>query len=229
MRLILIFTALLAFQSAAAFQFDEMKALADQGDARAQVNLGVMYEVGDGVPKSDAEAVKWYRKAAGQGYADAQVSLGGMYRNGKGVPENDAEAVKWYRKAAEQGSAVSQVNLGFMYRKGEGVPKNDAEAVKWYRKAADQGNASAQFELGVMYAVGEGVPVPEFIIPWFSEEGAPNNNTRAYVWWSMAKTQGHAQAATKIDKLKPQMTPQQIADGQALATKCYESNYQQCD
>jgi len=229
MRLILILTALLIFQSAAATEFDEMKALADQGDADAQVNLGVMYDVGDGVPMSDAEAVKWYRKAADQGYARAQFKLGVMYAVGEGVPENDAEAVKWYRKAAEQGLAESQYLLGFMYRKGEGVPENDAEAVKWYRKAAEQGLAESQFELGVMYAVGEGVPVPEFIIPWFSEEGAPNNNTRAYVWWSVAKTQGHAQAATNIDKLKPKMTPQQIADGQALATKCYESNYKDCN
>tara|TARA_B110000967_G_scaffold170818_1_gene181007 strand:- start:203 stop:340 length:138 start_codon:yes stop_codon:yes gene_type:complete len=45
----------------------------------------------------------------------------------------------------------------------------------------------------------------------------------------VAKTQGHAQAATNIDKLKPKMTPQQIADGQALAAKCYESNYKDCD
>jgi hypothetical protein len=80
-----------------------------------------------------------------------------------------------------------------------------------------------------MYVNGEGVPVPEFIIPWFSEEGAPNNNTRAYVWWSVAKTQGYADAATNLDILKPQMTPQQIADGQALAAKCYESNYKDCD
>ena len=29
--------------------------------------------------------------------------------------------------------------------------------------------------------------------------------------------------------IKPQMTKQQIADGQALATKCYESDYKDCD
>jgi hypothetical protein len=45
----------------------------------------------------------------------------------------------------------------------------------------------------------------------------------------MAKTQGHDNAANNIDILKPQMTPQQIADGQALASKCYESNYKDCD
>jgi TPR repeat protein len=178
MRLILILTALLAFQSAAASEFDEMKALADQGLAVAQHNLGV------------------------------------KYANGEGVPENDAEAVKWYRKAADQGLAVAQSNLGVMYAYGEGVPENDAEAVKWYRKAADQGDADAQYNLGIMYARGEGVP---------------ENSIRAYVWWSMGKTQGNAMAAGNIDKLKSKMTPQQIADGQALATKCYESNYKDCD
>ena len=45
----------------------------------------------------------------------------------------------------------------------------------------------------------------------------------------MAKTQGHANAAIGIEELKTEMTPQQIADGQALATKCYESNYNDCD
>ena len=142
MRLILILTALLAFQSAAASPFDETKALADQGLAFAQYNLGRMYAFGEG------------------------------------VPENDAEAAKWYRKAAEQGDADAQFNLGNMYYRGDGVPEN---------------------------------------------------NIRAYVWWSMAKTQGDADAATNIDILKPKMTPQQIADGQALAAKCYESNYKDCD
>jgi len=64
---------------------------------------------------------------------------------------------------------------------------------------------------------------------YYSGDGVPENNIRAYLWWSMAKTQGHDNAANNIDILKPQMTPQQIADGQALASKCYESNYKDCD
>ena len=75
---------------------------------QGSVNLGVMYDNGDGVPENDAEAVKWYRKAADQGHASAQYNLGVMYSNGEGVPENDAEAVKWYRKAADQGNAMAQ-------------------------------------------------------------------------------------------------------------------------
>ena len=69
MRLILILTTLLTFQSAAASEFDDMKALAELGMAAAQFNLALMYDHGEGVPENDAEAVKWYRKAADQGLA----------------------------------------------------------------------------------------------------------------------------------------------------------------
>ena len=87
-------------------------------DARAQSLIGSIYREGLGVPKNDAEAVKWYRKAAQQGHVMAQVYLGFMYDNGYGVPENDAEALKWYRKAADQGDAYAQNNLALMYKKG---------------------------------------------------------------------------------------------------------------
>ncbi len=59
MRLILILTTLLTFQSAAASEFDDMKALAELGFGDAQSNLGFMYANGEGVPENDAEAVKW--------------------------------------------------------------------------------------------------------------------------------------------------------------------------
>ena len=40
---------------------------AEQGDADAQYNLGLMYDNGNGVPQDYKEAVKWYRLAAEQG------------------------------------------------------------------------------------------------------------------------------------------------------------------
>ena len=40
---------------------------ADQGDARAQRNLGICYRFGTGVTKDEVVAVKWYRLAAEQG------------------------------------------------------------------------------------------------------------------------------------------------------------------
>ena len=110
--------------------------LAEQGKALAQVNLGVMYTEGRGVPQDDAEAIKWYRLAAAQGDAFAQFNLGIMYANGRGVPQDDAEAVKWFRLAAEQGNASAQYNLGVMYGKGRGVPQDYVQAHMWFNLAA---------------------------------------------------------------------------------------------
>ncbi len=50
--------------------------LADQGDASAQFNLGIMCGHGEGVPQDYAEAAKWYRLAAEQGNVKAQFKLG---------------------------------------------------------------------------------------------------------------------------------------------------------
>lgn len=136
----------------------EFKPLALKGDADAQNNLGVMYELGQGVPKDFREAMKWYRLAAAQGYAGAQNNLGVMYDKGRGVAQHYREAVKWYRLAAEQGNASAQHNLGVMYDNGRGVAQDYREAAKWYHLAADQGDADAQNNLGDMYKDGQGVP-----------------------------------------------------------------------
>src|SRR5438132_13344797 len=128
----------------------EIRAGADKGDAKAQYELGRAFFSGTlGVAKDEAEAVKWFRKAAEQNVADAQFSLGVCYANGRGVTKDDAEAVKWFRKAAEQNFAGAQYNLGVRYANGRGVAKDDAEAVKWFRKAAGQGDDRAQYHVGV--------------------------------------------------------------------------------
>ncbi|MDR3262633.1 MAG: hypothetical protein LBT78_12495 [Tannerella sp.] len=121
----------------------QLRASAEQGNAKAQNNLGFLYEVGQGVPQDDGEAVKWYRKAAEQGHAKAQYNLANHYSRGLGVPQNDAEAVKWYLEAANKGVLNAMNNLGAMYAIGRGVEKNEAEAVKWYRIAAGQGDETA--------------------------------------------------------------------------------------
>jgi C-terminal peptidase prc len=160
---------------------------AEQGDARAQVNLGLCYYNGYGVQKNRTEAVKWYRKAAEQGDARVQFNLGVYYYNGDGVDKNLPGAVEWFRKAAEQGHARAQVNLGLCYYNGYGVQKNRTEAVKWYRKAAEQGHAEGQFYLGFCYDYGHGV-----------EE----NLTEAMKWYQKAAEQEHEKAKTVVSRPK---------------------------
>jgi len=85
------------------YDVDDCRVLAEQGDAQAQYNLGVMYDNGKGVPQDYIKAVQWYTKSAEQGFAVSQYNLGVMYDNGKGVPQDYIEAAKWYRESAEQG------------------------------------------------------------------------------------------------------------------------------
>jgi hypothetical protein len=131
---------------------------AEQGDAKAQYDLGSMCYYGKGVPQDYTEAARWYRKSAEQGDARSENGIGSMYELGLGVPLDYAEALRWYRKAADQGYAKAQINLGSMYYDGRGVPQDRAEAARWYRKAADRGLARAQYDLGYMYYYGQGVP-----------------------------------------------------------------------
>jgi hypothetical protein len=131
-----------------------IRPLAEQGDARAQGNLGVLYENGQGVPQDDIEAAKWYRKAANQGDASAQYKLGGLYWRGKGVPRDGELAFAWYLKAAEQGYADAQNTVGVMYLTGRGIAQNDATAIEWFKKAAAQGHAKAGKNLQEMEEKG---------------------------------------------------------------------------
>ena len=118
----------------------EFRPLAEQGDAYAQFNVGLMYSEGEGegVPQDYAKAVKWFRKAAEQGVAEAQYNLGHMYNNGQGVPQDYAKAAKWYSKAAGQEHAGAQVSLGRMYGAGLGVPQDYVRAYAWYDLAASR-------------------------------------------------------------------------------------------
>lgn len=143
-------------------------------DPSRQFDLGLKYYNGYGVPKNDAEAVKWYRKAADQGYASAQSNLGVMYAKGEGVAENDAEAVKWYRLAAEQGNAIAQFNLGRMYAYGEGVARDIVTAQNWWSKAVSSDDES--LKSAVNYAIGE--------IRYAGEEfGSVDDMAQAKIFW----------------------------------------------
>jgi len=77
-----------------------------------------MFDQCQGAAQSDAEAARWYCKAADQGIADAQFNLGNMFAQGRGVAQSDVEAARWYRKAADQGDAIAQNNLGEHFFRG---------------------------------------------------------------------------------------------------------------
>ena len=106
LELIQEFTAIKADEAP---NLEAMRAKAEQGDGEAQFELGWMYDNGKGVPKNDAEAVKWYRKAGENGHPIAQLSLGLMYGVGREVPQNHVQSYAWLNLSALDGNETAKI------------------------------------------------------------------------------------------------------------------------
>ncbi len=114
----------------------EFRALAEQGNAGAQNNLGLMYAEGQGVPQNHKEAGRWLRLAAAQGDAQAQHNLGMMYVEGQGVPQDFVRAHMWWDLAAAQGHEKARQARDRLAEKMTPAQLADAQrlARKWTAK-----------------------------------------------------------------------------------------------
>lgn len=184
---------LLAAPLASGDMVSDLVGRAEKGELVAQLELAAIYAKGEGVPKDNAAAARWFLKAAEQGDANAQFILGQRYS------KDVAEAVKWFSKAAEQGHGEARMNLGGIYIAGKGVLKNSTEAAKWFLLSAEQGNPAAQCQIGRMHLTGAGVP---------------KDDVEAYKWSNLASAQGNMAAKKVLVFLEKRMTPEQIAEGQ---------------
>jgi TPR repeat protein len=147
---------------------------ADNGYAIAQWKLGRMYAEGEGVPRDDLRAFKYFRRIA-NGHADdnpdtrqarfvanAFVALGQYYLEGipKTEVKRDPERAHkmFYYAASYFRDADAQYNLGRLYLEGVGGPHDPKQAARWLYKSAQKGNAEAQALLGRMLFTGKNVP-----------------------------------------------------------------------
>jgi len=120
-------------------------AAAEDGDAKAQYQVGVAYLRGEGTTPDLALAYKWIEKSALQGYAEAQFALGHMHQGGRGALQSFPLAFKWYEQAAQQDHAEAQYRIGLMYRIGQqGIPMDKSKAYVWFAIAAAQGHERAR-------------------------------------------------------------------------------------
>lgn len=232
----LFLTLYLSFQYVHAASLDEAKAaadagqyqkalgmyttLAENGNAKAQYNLGLMHLYGDGTKQNSAEALSWFKQSADAGFPEAQYRTGVMYFNGDGIAADYDTAMSYYRKAAEQGHAKSMLNMGLIYLKGEIVPQDDAEAAKWLIAASQLGNGEAQYDLGHMYLSGQGVQ---------------ENLVQSYVWVSIS-TKNKSDSPDKIAKrqkmlqlLTFKLSPEQLKQAEVLETQCVNSALKKCE
>jgi localization factor PodJL len=181
---------------------DRLSALANAGNPKAELVVGLKYLDGDGVPANDAEATKWLNKAAAAGLAVAQYRLGTLFERGRGAATDPAKAVHWYLAAANQGNRKAMHNLAVAYAEGSGVKKDFAEASRWFSRAANLGLSDSQFNLAVLYERGLGVP---------------QNLTDAYKWYAIAAAQGDIESKARMNAISTQLNAEDRAAAQHAA------------
>lgn len=142
-----------------------------EGHSSAMYKLGVYYQKGLGVQKSEETSVEWFKKAILAGNRKVigklaknpnllkQVESGnGEIQYQIGLQSSSIEfAHSQYRKAADSGHAEAQAVLGRIYYFGIhcDTPGSDYErAYMWSKKAAKQGNGFGYYTIGNMYEQG---------------------------------------------------------------------------
>jgi TPR repeat protein len=128
--------------------FEWFSSAALNNHAASQLNVGCMYENGEGVKTDKEEAVRWYRKAAEQGYVHGQYFLATVYYEGIYTEQDYEKVFEWFSKAAEQNHSRSLFALGEMYINGVHIAKNKQEALRLFTLSALHGKQDAEEILG---------------------------------------------------------------------------------
>jgi TPR repeat protein len=156
---------------------------AENGDADAEMWLGVAYEENWFGTTDLHESIKWYRNAAETGQADAQMLMGNRYEIGHGVEQNYSLAAQWYQKAAEQvlplspGVSEARYHLAILYIQGRGVPRNYSQAYFWLRLVGPKDYASKASEHMTTAEIDE---VERLVKQWKSEHRLKPEVARAF-------------------------------------------------
>ena len=113
---------------------------AEAGDARAQCNLGILYDNGVddngyAVEGNRPQAVRWLLAAAEQGLPRAQIKLAEVYADGPDIKGSHATACGWFLLAARglRGIHLHRARSGYERIASHLTPGQIAEARSFAR------------------------------------------------------------------------------------------------
>jgi|GEM_PF-1912751 len=191
----------------------------------AQLQLGLKYKNGDGVPKDEAKAFALFQKSADQGNHAAQFEVGVAYHFALSVKQDYSAALKWYRMSAEGGDTSAMNNLGVLYGMGYGTPYDPVKAAYWYKKSAENGYYLSMRNLAKCHLNGEGVEQNyEKAAYWFqkaSDKGdLPSSNQLGLLY---EKGLGVTRDYSKAFRLYQMAAEKNVEDSVINLARCYEN------
>lgn len=190
-------------------KFDDDLKNAQQGDPVAMLDVANAYN-SPGYPghpeKDTAKQLQWLKKASLSGSTEATYKLGVFYSE-KGDTEDPQRAMDYFSQAAAKGHAASMCSLALIHEAKEDL----VESTRWMIKAAEAGDTASWFYVGHRFQKGKGVPV---------------NYVKAYAWFTVSSSDEKEGADTaarrRLKELAEQMTAEQIAEGQKVASQIWQ-------
>lgn len=187
---------------------NELRPLAERGDARAQYFLGSIYLDGAAVKRSAATAAGLFQRAAASGYAPAQFALGLLLYYGSTAGDDrlaadPARALPWLEKAAAAGIPLANQLVGEEFAAGGRLPPDTERAKRHLAYAANAGLVGAQAALGVLLGAEPGV----------------QHAMEAYKWLTLAAAANYPGAAQNLEALAPRLNADERAAVKAAAQR----------
>jgi thioredoxin-like negative regulator of GroEL len=93
-------------------ELDWLSRLANNGDAGAQLQLGLAYRDGQyGLTPDAKTGLYWLKQSAAGGNAYAEDAIGSAYAKGQGTAQDTTLAEQWWRKAIKDGDHDARIHL----------------------------------------------------------------------------------------------------------------------
>lgn len=133
--------------------------LAESGNGKGLLQLGVAYELGHGVEVDTATAMSYYQKAGEAGVSLGYTYLGDLYLHGTAtMPPDDTAAFHSYSTATllDDDNSMGCLRTAKCYLHGVGVKADTAAALYFARQAMEGGSYEAMSFVGDFYYYGWG-------------------------------------------------------------------------
>ncbi|MGJ3244365.1 MAG: tetratricopeptide repeat protein [Opitutales bacterium] len=104
--------------------------------------IGMQYLEGDGLPRNDARAALWLRRAAERKHVDASYQIGSLLRKGRGIPRNPKEAARFLLFAAKLNHPEAATEMADIFFRGEGTNPSPARCRHYIKRARTLGSAT---------------------------------------------------------------------------------------